>query len=585
MRNWFYNSEETKVGKNQLFTLILLVFCLETSAQASRLTYKQLNKLVGLYQKTEWDIKLQEQFADPYNSDEIKLDMIISTPSGRHLALPCYFNGNIVGEPFDWKARFAPQETGEYTYFFRMVTKSAIYNTGKDTFSAFWSGKNGMLHVNNFWTLKYDSGKLLRGIGENIGWEAREVDNPAYTYNYFLPQLKKMGGNFFRTFMNNWNLPLEWNITTGEPRRENNRYKNSAHKYHAAGIKRMDEFVTLCDSLNLHMMLMIEWQNNLRLDHNWSKNPYNIKNGGMAATPTDFFTNIQAKTRFKDRLRYMIARWGYSPAIGAWELMNEVDNAAYDKYKDVDGKTDKDVVVIPHESITGWHSEMAAYLKANDPYRHIVTTSISHRQIKGLFEIADIDINQQHIYRRTDSIPITILEKEQIFDKPLVIGEFGFRWENGDPKYWDDYYFHFKKGLWYGLFSPTPILPLTWWWELFDANYGLKYLKSVSEINKQMLAAGKGIIKVIDSENKDIITKSVLCGNKSFSYLLNNKSTKVFFSFKIKAQGERFKVQIFNPEKLKYHEVQNVECLDQEIIIRNLEMKSREQFIVIIEYY
>ena len=75
-----------------------------------------------------------------------------------------------------------------------------------------------------------------------------------------------------------------------------------------------------------------------------------------------------------NRLRYIVARWGYSPAIGMWEFFNEIDNIQFRDAKNP----------IPAEEIVAWHARMARYLKSIDPYGHPVTTSISHRDLEGL---------------------------------------------------------------------------------------------------------------------------------------------------------------------------------------------------------
>lgn len=38
----------------------------------------------------------------------------------------------------------------------------------------------------------------------------------------------------------------------------------------------------------------------------------------------DFFTNERARADYKQRLRYLVARYGYSTSIFAWEFFNEV---------------------------------------------------------------------------------------------------------------------------------------------------------------------------------------------------------------------------------------------------------------------
>ncbi|MBN4070876.1 T9SS type A sorting domain-containing protein [Crocinitomix catalasitica] len=43
--------------------------------------------------------------------------------------------------------------------------------------------------------------------------------------------------------------------------------------------------------------------------------------------PKDFFTNPDAIKHYKNRLRYIVARWGYSTEIGVMELFSEINNA------------------------------------------------------------------------------------------------------------------------------------------------------------------------------------------------------------------------------------------------------------------
>ena len=45
----------------------------------------------------------------------------------------------------------------------------------------------------------------------------------------------------------------------------------------------------------------------------------------MLSKPEDLWSNQSAWNYFQRRFRYLIARYGYSPALMAWELWNEVD--------------------------------------------------------------------------------------------------------------------------------------------------------------------------------------------------------------------------------------------------------------------
>ena len=68
-----------------------------------------------------------------------------------------------------------------------------------------------------------------------------------------LKKLAANGGNFFRTWMIYWNLPVDWKTVNN-----NSRYQNTTSPYNESGMKRMDQLVQLCDSLGIHMMLALE---------------------------------------------------------------------------------------------------------------------------------------------------------------------------------------------------------------------------------------------------------------------------------------------------------------------------------------
>lgn len=504
---------------------------------AGNLVYGQINgfKTVGSspvqYAKSEWTIDIAQKFENPYLQQDIMLDMYLTAPSGKKLILPCFFqpaeSGNAApvadskagtaraDHNGNWRARFTPQETGKYGFYFKLTQagKPGI-NSGAGDFIAAASTAKGFLHLaaKNNWTLKFDNGQYFRGIGENLAWESRQNDdskyfkalheNPKYNYEFMLPSLAAHGGNFYRTWICSWNLPIDWNKGFNSTR-----YTASDEYFNPSAVSRLDRMVGLSDSLGVYMMLTL------------GMGAYELRDGGFSATAADFFVNPKSRQRYKNRLRYIIARWGYSPAIAAWELFNEVDNIQFgDKNK-----------AIPADSIVAWHDEMSTYIKATDPYKHLVTTSISHRDLKGLNDLRNIDFNQKHIYKNTSNIAPTINQYEDKFKKPYVIGEYGYEWDWS--KNFDDFSAgmdsDFKRGFWYGLFSPTPILPMSWWWEYFDSRGTDAYIKQVRSVSDQMLRAGRGGFQQIAVKPSDgkFQVYALKCGNQLFVYVYNADST------------------------------------------------------------
>lgn len=522
-----------------LLALVLLGLCPALSAQISQATLE--TPAPARYEKTDWDITLNAKWDNPYLEQDVALNMDITSPSGKHLVLPCYYTSGESGRSSHWKARFAPSETGKYSCRFLLTEAGRKVSTSREKrFSVKPSAGHGILHPGSDWIFRFDDGTPFRGIGENIGWESRTFDDskfnkglnekPKYNYGYMLPSLSRHGGNFFRTWICRWNLPIDWKRGFN-----NTRYDTSSAYYNPSALKRMDWMIHLADSLGLHIMLTL------------GPGAYSIRDGGLDTSAAEFFSDPASMTRYKNRIRYIIARWGYSPAIGAWELFNEVDNVMYrDPQHPID-----------HVSIVRWHDTMSTYLKKTDPYNHLVTTSISHRDLPGLDTLAHIDFNQKHIYRNTRSIPATIRSYEKRFSKPYVIGEFSYEWDwtKDFNSFKGGMISDYKRGLWYGLFSPTPILPMSWWWEYFDSLGTDAYIAHVRLISDMMLKAGRGAFDTLGvrTDKTDIITYAVQCGKEAFVYAYNPTGEAVKGAITLPGKENRgTSTQLYNCESGKF---------------------------------
>lgn len=550
------------------FTIVLVFACNSLLANWQITSVEQLSKPAVQYEKVEFDLQITGAFTNPYDQKDIRVDAVFAAPSGESLLLPCYYVSGD-GAASGWKARFAPRESGTYTYHVEIRIGSALESASAPAIlEVTASAKNGFLHAGNNWSFEFDSGKPFRGIGENMAWEPRTWEPAKNTYDYFLPKYAENGANFFRTWMSGWNLPLEWK-TVGDT----DLYTNTDEYFHPQAIQRMDELVELAEAEGMYMMLALEWHGHFSPGAWWDRSSYNAANGGPAITPAEFFTLEASRAQFKNRLRYIVARWGYSTSIGAWEFFNEVDNAV-------------NASSIPHSAITSWHTEMSHYLSEIDPYNHLITTSISHEEITGLKEIPDIDFNQKHIYRNTGSIPSTLNSYVNSTGKPYVVGEFGREWDwNIDfatieaEKIYD-----YKRGQWYGLFNPTPILPMSWWWEWFDPKGTNTYYAAVQEISSKMLLAGKGSFEQLNASASGLETYAVKAGNKYFVYLLNNNTSATDnrkVSFSVSDNGP-YSVQSFDPEKRSYSDLAERPATDNVLEISGLSFLGRESKVLLV---
>lgn len=509
-----------------------------------------------------FEIALEGNWNNPYLQEEAALDMLLTSPSGKELTLPCFYRSGRSGEESTWEARFTPQESGTYTY--RFIYKEKGQKTSESPVQVLKvkkSGKQGILHLRDNWTLQYDNGDIYRGIGLNLCWESRTNDDSKFfselheqhdrfNYDVMLPMLAENGGNFTRMWMCSWNFPIDQ-----QDRFNNHRYTATDEYMNPSATERLDHVIRMAEELDIKIMLCIG-QGNVRANR-------------------DFFNSQEARIRYKNRLRYIVARWGYSPAVGMWEFFNEIDNI---QHRDRDG-------IIPSEEIVAWHDHMSTYLKGIDPFDHITTTSISHRDLEGLNSVKDLDINQKHIYNATASVPGTILSYSEKFGKPYIIGECGYEWDWS--KNFDDFAdgmdMDFRRGLWYGVFNGTPVTPMSWWWEYFENRNMIPYIRNARYISDMMLKAGEGSFEVLDTvRNGGQEVYAVKCGKKTFIYLYNGSDT-VFDAAEI-AFGRTGKVRIsrLDTDKVKLGKAYKSDA-EGSLKLEGLSLQPLEEAVLVVE--
>ena len=487
---------------------------------------------VKQYDAVFFEVALTGEWDNPYLQEEAALDMVLTAPSGKELVLPCFYKEGESGAESTWEARFTPQEKGKYTYFFRYTQDGQVASeSAHATFKSRRSKLQGILHVRDNWTLVYDNGQPFRGVGINLCWESRTQDDSKFfsdlheqhdrfNFDAMLPDFAKNGGNFTRMWICDWNFPID--RQTGF---NNHRYEETTEYMNRSAVERLDHVVNLSDDLGIKIMLCM--------------------GQGNVVADQAFFTCPDAKVRYRNYLRYIVARWGYSPAIAMWEFFNEIDNVQHNA---PDG-------VIPAEYIVAWHDEMSTYLAGLDPFQHIRTTSISHRDLDGLNDLANLDINQKHIYNATHVVPETIDAYIAKHNKPYIVGEVGYEWDWS--KNFDDFAdgmnMDFRRAFWYGLFSQTALTPMTWWWEWFDEHKMIPYMQNARLVSDMMLKAGKGDFQKFQTvKNGKAEAYAVRCGKKTFVYVYNgNEEVLDEISVEIGKTG-KVKVSVLDPENVKF---------------------------------
>ncbi|MCR4921504.1 MAG: DUF5060 domain-containing protein [Bacteroidaceae bacterium] len=523
-----------------LLSLLLMAAPFAVRAQIGEVKVADKAALYGL---VECEVTLTGNWSNPWLQEEAALDMFLTAPSGKQIVVPCFYKSGQSGSPSLWGARFTPQECGQYKYHFCYTERGQTASQSDEAvLRVGWakSTSHGILHPNDHWTFRYDDGTLFRGVGENICWESRTSDDSKFfkqlheqrerfSYDAMLKKFAQNGGNFVRIWMCSWNFPID------RQRHFNNfRYTETDQYMNPSAIEQLDNTIFLAERLGLAVMLCM--------------------GPGDVPTNHDFFVSPQAKMRYKNRLRYIVARWGYSPSIGAWEFFNEIDNI---QFRDSNNP-------IPAADIVTWHREMAHYLKELDPFGHIVTTSISHRDLDGLNSIDEMDVNQKHIYRATSVIPSTILRYEEMFGKPYVIGEYSREWDwskNFDD-FADEMDADFRRGLWYGLFSPTPITPMSWWWEYFDNRGMVPYFQAVRKVSDLMLQESCGRFEQVETQVEGGEALALRCGRRVYLYLYNPSRNPIVRARVPVPNNKKSTIEAFSFADLRFRKLDSVPSSD-----------------------
>lgn len=202
-------------------------------------------------------------------------------------------------------------------------------------------------------------------------------------------------------------------------------------------------------------------------------------NGGMLNKSMEFFTNAEANKFFDNRIRYIIARWGYSPHILAWELWNEVDGI-------LGYYGDNNV-----ENVKLWHEDKIKKIRVLDVHQHLVTTSFAFSYFldkNQFWDMEGIDYTQYHAYLGpVFGIEYPMVESARTlsqFNKPTFAGEFGIDWLGAFNKD-DPQGINIHNGIWSSLLSGNAGGGMSWWWyNYIEPNNLWGILRSLSEFVK-----------------------------------------------------------------------------------------------------
>ncbi|MBI3922683.1 MAG: DUF5060 domain-containing protein [Armatimonadetes bacterium] len=425
---------------------------------------------VPRFGKLELSVQLRGDYTNPFDPEDVSLEAHFLDPTGKEQVVPGFFYADYarsrVGETEQmkptgqsgWRVRYCPLIEGKYRYWLSLKDGSSEVQGKPATFQVVKSARPGFVRVSKTDPLyfEHDNHESYFAIGENVCWSG---NGGTYDYDNYWSRLSAEGANYARL----WIGPFD--LFTLERVPQDTADPVGLGRYDLSNSWRLDYVIDQAEQKGLKVMFCIDSFNSLRLSEPypmWQGNPYNAKNGGPLAKPEQFFTDPEARKYMKRRLRYIIARWSYSPAVLSWEFWNEVD--IIEKY------LSKDVVA--------WHQEMARYLRDLDPCDHLITTSWAGTSGDPAVDaLPEIDYVQSHQYGARDEAAYmsnVCLDKVKRYGKPHYFGEFGTGTMAEGTKE-DEDGTHLHNGLWTGVMSNAAGTCMLWWWDNYVGPKNLYY--------------------------------------------------------------------------------------------------------------
>jgi len=420
----------------------------------------------------------------------ISLAAKITAPDGEPVTVPafCTFNSKKNGTS-TWEVRYTPVKTGDHMFYMELDSPEAQDMSEISEFSVKKSQADGFLSqsANNPFYLVFDSGEPFFGIGHNVGWVHNSSPG---LYDRYFKKLKKNKCNLTRIWLCSWSFPVEW---------------ERLGVYNRESLEKLDEVIETAARRGIYIILCLDTYGNLMEEKGtwregrWNENPYNAANGGPCAAPGDFFTSPEAKKFYRERARYLVSRYGYSPNILALELWNEYNAPA------------------------AWIKEMAQYIRSVNPHGQMITTSMGYPygqafDDSAVWKLKELDIIALHEYgnaTRRETVPSIVQKSHAIafmYSKPLVFSEFGIDFDKDDKNYdpgGEGVALH--NSLWASAMSGAFATAMNWWWESYirprDLYYhyrGISYfLEGTNWDSRRAVFADTGPVRLKDARDTE----------------------------------------------------------------------------------
>ncbi len=368
-------------------------------------------------------------YVNPYDPNLISIEAKFTSPSGT-----VYDVNGFYYKPFlkndqapywhpvqnlcPWRIRFAPNQIGDWEYSVKVVEEGVTtYESEVLTFECIVSDNPGPLRVSgNNRYLEFKNGDSFFAIAQDLRGEVNAggksvfpsdcpgpnpLNCPGWCFNpntlkvhlSNIDDFKAYGGNMVRIWIEPHTYEFEWEYLGNYDSHQNRSFD-------------LDELIEYCQAQDIYIHFVTKGVTNLeRRDFStqtggWAENPYHTQAPLQLDIPLQFFAEDDAKEMYKRRLRYMVARWGYSTAIAAYSLMNEPEFYAKCEEPLFDCTGNKSYAETKPE-LFAWFKEMGQYLQDISFERKMLTIDFASTSPSDDV-IADpiFDFTNAHVYTR-----------------------------------------------------------------------------------------------------------------------------------------------------------------------------------------
>lgn len=438
--------------------------------------------------KFELTCELPDRYPDPFDSGQVSLQAEFTQPDGETVVVDGFYTRNYyrlvrqTGErfvpqgPSHWQVRFAPMMEGEYTY--TIVAKDTFGEArwGPATFVSTTPTSPGFVRVSKRDPryFAFTDGTAFYPIGHNtrspfdsrmdkqFPWVQRWPEGSS-AYERYFRDMREHGENMAEIWTAAWSLGLEW--AEGQPGYHGLGQYNLRHAWE------IDRILDLAAANGIYVNIVIHNHGKFSTywDPEWPDNPHNVACGGYLKAPEEYLTDARAKRSFLRLMRYMIARWGHSPFVFAWQLWSELDLVGTQT-----GFLTLDKAFYGTQEAVDWHRDIGVALKAMDPYDHMLSTHVCNdysRQNPKIVALPQMDLSCVDAYYHTsEALSIVGLVSKtaaynNAFKKPVLITEFGGSPHAASIRQLDQ---SLHAGLWSSTGCALGGAPMFWWWQLVE---------------------------------------------------------------------------------------------------------------------